>query len=132
MIKIRRIGVLSSGKLLAIVFGGLGLIGGLLLSMFGFLAALLNDSYLSGETISFIFSTVCIAPVVYAVIGLVTGIIAAWLCNLALRFGGFELEAEVTEKPAPPSAPAAAPAPAVKPAKARRAKKAVNTRKKRG
>jgi ABC-type xylose transport system permease subunit len=129
MIKIRRIGVLSSGKLLAVVSGGLGLLVGLLLSAFGFLAALLGDSYLSFETFGTIFTLVCLMPAVYAAAGFVFGIAAAFLVNLALRFGGFNLEAEVMEKPAPAPAPAMAAAPAALPAEAKRKKKTVGTAK---
>ena len=117
MIIIRRIGVVSTGKLAAAVLGGIGLIGGVLLSVFGFLAALLDDSYLSAESIFTMFSLICIMPLVYAVIGLLGGFAAAFLCNLAQRFGGFELQAELSEKPAP------VPGPAAKPVKAARKKK---------
>jgi hypothetical protein len=119
MITIRRIGVLSLAKLFGAVFGGLGLAGGLLTSGLGFLGILLGvsgDSYFSATSLGTMFAAVFILPIIYAVLGLIGGIVTAFLCNLALRFGGgLELEAEVREKPAPP--PAVTAAQAVEPAK---------------
>jgi hypothetical protein len=107
MITIRRIGVFSLAKLFAVVSGGFGLVGGLLLSGFVFLGIVFGESYTSTTEIGMMCGLIFVLPILYAILGLIGGFITALLVNLALRFGGgLEVYAEIKKQPAiAPAAP---------------------------
>ena len=115
MIIIRRIGVLSLAKFFGLLYGGIGLVGGLLISGFSFLGIILGDlggsrygdSYVSASSLGSTLAVVVVLPVIYAILGLIGGIVTAFICNLALRFsGGLELEADTRAViQVPPAAP---------------------------
>jgi hypothetical protein len=96
MIVIRRIGVLSLGKFLGILYGGLGILFGLLTSGFSLLGIIMGGNISSSDTFGAIFSlgaVVCF-PIFYGIGGFISGIITAWIANLALKYSdGLELEA---------------------------------------
>jgi hypothetical protein len=100
---VRRIGVMSLGKLMGITYGCLGLLfmpfflvaGGL--SMFGAPAADRGAAIGGGMVLMAL-----IFPIVYAVMGFVGGIIAAFIYNLASQWvGGIEIEL-APQQPTPP------------------------------
>jgi hypothetical protein len=100
MLVIRRIGVLSLAKFLGILYGGLGLIFGLLTSGFSLLGIVLgggnysSSSFSSGEAVFTLGAVVCF-PILYGIGGFIGGIITALIANLALKFSnGLEVEAD--------------------------------------
>jgi hypothetical protein len=100
MITIHRVGALSLGKFLGILYAGLGLIAGLLMAGFTLLGMIFGGAYASTSDIGMMLAFVFVLPIIYGILGLIGGMITGLLCNLALRFaGGLELDAEITEKP---------------------------------
>jgi hypothetical protein len=96
MLIIRRIGVLSLGKFLGLLYGGLGLIFGIFMSGISLLGIIFGGTISSRDTFGSIISlgaVVCF-PIFYGVGGFISGIITAWIANLALKYSdGLELEA---------------------------------------
>ena len=97
---VKRVGVLSSGKVLGCLYGLLGLlIGGLitLMSLAGFAFAAGGQQ---GPPLLFGILSVVLLPIFYGVVGFIGGIISAALYNLvAALVGGIEIE--LSEKPPP-------------------------------
>ena len=93
---LNRIGVLSTGKILGILYAGLGLLIGGLFSLFSLLGAAVGASQDAGGAffaMVFGIGAVVILPIFYGVLGLIGGILTAALYNLAASVvGGIELE----------------------------------------
>jgi hypothetical protein len=93
--RIRRVGVVSLGMWAAAVYGGLGLLMGLV-AAFATLFGLSSGSAASGllgGLVSFGVAAVIVAPLVYGICGFLTGVLGAALYNLGARFtGGVEIE----------------------------------------
>ena len=97
---ITRIGVLSLGKLLGLVYAAIGLLFGIVYALFaviggGAMMALgggdgaLGGGMMMGMGIAAVF----VLPIVYGLIGFISGLLAALFFNLAAKYtGGLELE----------------------------------------
>jgi hypothetical protein len=94
---LKRIGPLSLGKIMGLLYGAMGLIIGFVfaaITAFGFLVGLALEG-LSEPLFGLLFGLGAIvgAPIMYGVFGFVGGIITAALYNFIVRFtGGLELE----------------------------------------
>lgn len=98
---VKRVGALSLGKLLGIMYAGLGLLfGGLfaLFSLIGGMAGLVAQNGPEGAAGAGLLAglgvaAVVIFPILYGLMGFVAGLICALFYNLAARFaGGVELD----------------------------------------
>lgn len=100
---IRKIGVLSLAKLMAVMYAGIGLLfgglyalvavigGGAMLAMGGEEGAAVGGGMMIGIGLA----AVVFAPVLYGLLGFVGGAISALLFNLAAKYaGGLELEVQ--------------------------------------
>jgi hypothetical protein len=93
MAKLKRLGVLFSAKLQAILMAFLGLIAGILYSFGGALYDLSTGGFSSGTALAFM--ALVGMPVMFALFGFFVGGIGAFLYNLALkRISGIEVELE--------------------------------------
>ena len=94
---VKRIGVLSLGKLMGLVYGVFGLIFGLIfagISMLG--GAFAMELSEAGLGILMGMGMAIILPIFYGVLGFLGGMLTAFICNLAMQFaGGLELEVEM-------------------------------------
>jgi hypothetical protein len=93
--RIKRIGPLQLGKMLALLYGIMGLIFvPIVLAVSALSAALPNQSHRP----AFVLGTgffVLLMPILYAAMGFVFGLIGALIYNLVARFvGGIEVEVE--------------------------------------
>ena len=88
--EISRVGVLQAGKILAVLYGGMGL----LFAPFFLLGALFGDGGAIGGIV------VAIAMIiVYPIMGFIGGVISAALYNFAANIvGGFEITLNQTEE----------------------------------
>ncbi len=90
---LKRVGVLSVGKVLGCMYAVLGLIGGALFALVSLLGATLGDhgSALPGAGLGVL--AIIFFPILYGVLGFVGGVIAAALYNgFAGMVGGIEVE----------------------------------------
>jgi len=90
MSELKRLGVLSVGKVFSIIYAVFGLIGGILIALVGPLAA-------AGATTPGLaglgFLAIIVLPIIYAIGGFIGGVIVAALYNLvAGKIGGIEFE----------------------------------------
>lgn len=84
---LKRVGVWSLAKLMCVMYGTIGFVIGLLFSLF----SMGKSSFLPGFGLG--IATVVIAPVAYAVMGLIAGLLSAALYNIFARVtGGIEVE----------------------------------------
>lgn len=95
MTKIKKIGVLSLGKITGILYAIMGLIFGIIMApifMISFLVST-NDSGLLEAL--FAVGSIALLPIVYGIMGFVGGIISALVYNLSASWvGGIEIETE--------------------------------------
>ena len=96
---LKRVGVLSAGKIFGIVYAVFGLIAGVFLSLFSLLGlafgAFQDESPDVFFGLLFGIGAVVFLPVFYGVMGFIGGLLAAGIYNLVARFaGGLELELE--------------------------------------
>ena len=98
---VKRIAVLSLAKVMATIYGGLGLVFGLIFSFFALLGAAFGSAMQEATGMEALFGAlfgvgaVIILPVFYGLIGFLGGLLTGALYNLAARFvGGIELEVE--------------------------------------
>lgn len=95
---LKRVGVLSCGKISGVIYAAFGLLAGLLLTVISFLGAAIgtmaNES--QGAVIMlFGVGAVIILPIMYGMLGFIGGLVAAALYNLVAGFlGGLEVELE--------------------------------------
>lgn len=96
---LKRVGVLSCGKIMGFLYAGIGLIAGgifALVSLVGGVAGLAADE--GGGAIFALFfgvGAVIFLPVFYGVMGFISGVVSAFLYNLVAGWiGGIELEFE--------------------------------------
>jgi hypothetical protein len=95
MIRIKRIGVLSLGKIFGILYALMGLIFGAIITLVSLFAAVAFSKYqamgLGG--LFFGIGSVIVLPIFYGVMGCVSGVITAFLYNLVASWvGGVEVE----------------------------------------
>lgn len=93
---LRRIGVLSLGKVLGVLYAGLGLLFGGLFSLFSLLGAAIGATQdAGGAAFAFLFGVGAIVfmPLFYGLIGFIGGLLTALLYNVAAGItGGLELD----------------------------------------
>jgi hypothetical protein len=100
---IRKIGVMSLAKLMAVMYAGIGLVlgvlyalfavigGGAMMAMGGEEGAALGGGMMMGMGLA----AVVIAPILYGIGGFIAGLISAFFFNLAAKYtGGLELEVQ--------------------------------------
>lgn len=91
---VKRVGVLSLGKIVGIIYAIIGLIFGAIITI----AALLVGSTLSSlgfEGDMFGTGAIIILPIVYGILGFILGILIAMVYNLVARYiGALELDME--------------------------------------
>jgi hypothetical protein len=93
MAKLKRLGVLFSAKLQAILMAFVGLIAGMLYAFGGAIYELLTGTLNSGTALAF-FALIGM-PIVFAIFGFVAGAIGAFLYNFAAKWvGGIEVDLE--------------------------------------
>lgn len=100
---IRKVGVLSLGKLMAVMYAGIGLVIGGLYALFavlggGAMMAMGGESESApggGMMIVMGLAAIVIAPIFYGVLGFIGGVISAFFFNLAAKYtGGLDLEVQ--------------------------------------
>lgn len=99
---LRRIEVLSLSKVLALIYGSLGLLAGALFSLVSLVAAgagwgFGHDMGQTWLSVLFGAGAIVILPVVYGIFGAIIGLLVAALYNLIARtVGGIEIVLEET------------------------------------
>ena len=90
-----RVGVLSLGKTLCAIYGGLGLVIGLLYGLAIFFVSVAGAIGGEGEALLGILlalGMILIIPIIYAILGFLFGLLLAFIFNLvAGKTGGLEL-----------------------------------------
>lgn len=93
---VRRIGPLSLGKVMGVLYGAIGLIFGVVFALVSMVGIALAPRSGSEEPLfNWVFGIggVAILPVFYGVLGLIAGVIGAFLYNvIAGAVGGVEVE----------------------------------------
>ena len=95
---IRRIGVLSAGRIAGLVYGSIGLIVGMFVALFGGLAGLLGShgsagGFLGAGALGFL--AILVLPVVYGCVAALCIMLGALIFNVAAGLvGGLEVEAD--------------------------------------
>lgn len=96
--KLKRIGVLSAGKICALLYAIIGLIGGVFVSFFSMLGLFAASQ--AGDFPSFLapflgLGSLLVMPVFYGVMGFIVGVVGSAVYNgAALLTGGLEVEFE--------------------------------------
>ena len=98
---VRRVGVLSLGKVLGVLYALLGLIVGALFAIISLLGAAVvaanSQAYDTFAGLLFGVGSVVFFPIFYGILGFVLGLIGALLYNgIAHLIGGIEIELEET------------------------------------
>jgi hypothetical protein len=86
MVKFKRLGILSSAKLQAILMGFIGLIAGILYSFGGAIYDVFTIGLNGGTALAFL--ALLGMPILAATFGFITGVIGASLNNLVARWVG--------------------------------------------
>lgn len=97
MAELRKFGILSVAKMNAVLSAFMGLIIGILYAVLGTLAKSGNAQILPGiPTFLLGFGLVIVMPILYGILGFISGLIFAALYNLfAGLFGGIEMKFKV-------------------------------------
>jgi len=104
---LKRIGPLSLGKIMGILYGFLGIFIGIVFSGIGLIGYLIGQSIDSSAepiaSILFGIGGLFILPLLYGLMGFLSGVVTAAIYNVIVKFiGGLELEFE--EEAPPPEA----------------------------
>jgi len=96
---LKSLGVLSCGKISGLMYAAIGIIVGLVFSMFSMLGAAMGiaENEPGGAVLGLVFGVgaIIVMPIFYGVIGFVGGLLSALFYNLmAGLFGGIEMELE--------------------------------------
>jgi hypothetical protein len=109
MSTIKRVGVISIAKFLGLLYGGLGLIAGIIVSVISLSGSVINkliaqNSYANSlqpasqsSLVSILFGVgaIIFLPIIYGVVGFIAGLVAGFIANIALRIsGGIEVKIE--------------------------------------
>jgi hypothetical protein len=109
MSTIRRIGILSLAKFLGILYGGLGLIAGLIVTLISLSGSIISrvlsqnpfaqsfQGNSQGPIVSVLFGigAIIFLPIIYGIFGFLIGIVVGFIANIALRLsGGIQLKLE--------------------------------------
>jgi hypothetical protein len=90
---LKRVGVLSVGKIMGAIYAVIGLLAGGLLALFGILGASLGGSQGALPGAGLGLAAIVLCPLIYGVLGFIGGLIVAALYNvLAGVMGGIELD----------------------------------------
>ncbi len=93
ILKLRRLGVLSVGLMMGVVYGLFGLIAGLIITLISVTISGAFDQ--SGFGFLFGVGSIIFLPIFYGILGFIGGLIFALIYNLAATFtGGIEMEFE--------------------------------------
>ena len=96
--KLKRIGVLSAGKVGALLYGMIGILAGLFLSFFsmiGLFAASQVGDFPAAFAPFLGLSSIIVLPLFYGALGFIAGVVSAAFYNLiAAMVGGIEVELE--------------------------------------
>jgi hypothetical protein len=105
MTVVKRVGVLSLGKVLGVLYALLGLIIGAFFSLFALVGAVAAGGEGGAATLLFGVGAIIMFPVLYGIGGFIGGIIVAALYNVVVSVaGGIELELEHAPRAAFPVA----------------------------
>ena len=100
---LRRVGVLSIGKIACLLYGVIGILAGLVVAAITpFFGASSRDELGPLAPLFFGVGAIVFLPLMYAVIGFIVGVVASSVYNLAARTVGgveFELDAEPRRPP---------------------------------
>ena len=91
---IKSVGAVSCAKVAAVLYGGMGLIVGALISLVS-LAGGFASTDAGGAVFGVLFGmgAIVLLPILYAVLGFVVTLIGAWLYNVAAgAVGGIEID----------------------------------------
>lgn len=98
---VKRIGVLSLAKVMAILYAGIGLVAGLVFSFVALLGTAFGTAFQETTGAEAFFGAifgigaVIVLPILYGLMGFVGGLLSSALYNLAARLvGGLELDVE--------------------------------------
>ena len=99
--RIKRIGIVSLGKISGILYGFFGLIAGIILSIVALIGSIIGSSIAeSPEPLVGIFlgaGAIVALPLFYGIMGFLIGLLTAAIYNLIARIvGGLEIELEET------------------------------------
>jgi hypothetical protein len=90
---LKRVGVLSVGKIMGAIYAVIGLLAGGLLALFGILGASLGGSQGALPGAGLGLAAIVLCPLIYGVLGFIGGLIAGALYNVfAGVVGGIELD----------------------------------------
>ncbi|MBF0384491.1 MAG: hypothetical protein HQL27_01340 [Candidatus Omnitrophica bacterium] len=92
MVKIKKMNVLSLAKLMTVIYFFFGLVSGFLFTM----AHLFGISLpASAQTNTYGAASVIVLPILYSIVGFLSGLALAFFFNIAVKFvGGLEVEKE--------------------------------------
>lgn len=92
--RLKRIAPLSLGKILAVLYGAMGLLAAPVFLLVSAAGSMSGQKEALPAVLGGVVGAV-LAPVFYAVIGFLTGVVGAFLYNLTARWlGGLEVEVE--------------------------------------
>ena len=95
MTKIKKIGVLSLGKVLGILYALMGFLIGAIMTLFSLVSSTASSSILGIFGVLFGIGAIILLPIFYGIAGFIGGLIAALLYNLVASWvGGIEVETE--------------------------------------
>lgn len=98
MKQVKKIRALSLGKVMGLIYGMMGLLFGVIMSV----AVILGSTFGAtgdNKVVGIIFGVgaAIFVPVIYGVMGFVSGVVSGWLYNIAVRWTG-GLEVEILDK----------------------------------
>lgn len=97
---IRSIGILSLGKLMGLMYAGIGALFGVLYALFALIGggAMMamgggGEAFSGGMMMGMGLAAVIVLPIFYGLLGFLAGLLSAWLYNLAAKYvGGVEVD----------------------------------------
>lgn len=90
---VKRVGVLSLGKIMAVLYAGIGVIAGVIIALISSMGGSAFAHQGTGMGLGLGVGAIILFPIFYGVMGFIIGLISAWLYNLAAGFiGGVELD----------------------------------------
>ena len=94
MITIKRVGVVSVGKILGLLYALMGFILGIIVSLISLIGGAFVEEAIISSTI-FGIGAIIYFPIMYGIMGFISGVIMAFLYNLTAGWiGGIEVETE--------------------------------------
>ena len=95
MAKIKRIEVKSLVKLLAVIYSVIGFLAGIVFCIVSFFDPALLEPQAGDAAGAVGLAAIVVFPLLYGLIGIVSGLLLAWTYNWAVRFvGGLEISLE--------------------------------------